>query len=107
MVAMTAYWISTYLEVTDEARVRAYADLATPAITSAGGTFLARSTATEAYESGRLERTVVIEFPSVDAARACHDSAAYQEALAALDGGAVRDLRIVPGIEPATPVDRP
>ena len=30
---------------------------------------------------------------------AAHDSPAYQEALAALDGGAVRDLRLVPGTD--------
>jgi uncharacterized protein (DUF1330 family) len=41
---------------------------------------------------------VVIVFESVAAARSAHDSPAYQEALAALDGGAVRDLRIVPGV---------
>jgi len=41
---------------------------------------------------------VLIEFDSVDAARAAHDSPAYQNALAALDGDAVRDLRIIPGV---------
>ena len=46
-----------------------------------------------------MTRTVVIVFDSVDTARAADDSPAYQEALAALDGGAVRDLRIVPGAE--------
>jgi hypothetical protein len=34
----------------------------------------------------------------VEQAIAVHDSAAYQRALQALDGGALRDLRIVPGI---------
>jgi uncharacterized protein (DUF1330 family) len=29
---------------------------------------------------------------------AAHDSPAYQAALAALDGGAVRDIRIVSGV---------
>jgi hypothetical protein len=29
---------------------------------------------------------------------AAHDSPGYQEALALLDGGAVRDMRIVPGV---------
>ncbi|MCW2820432.1 MAG: hypothetical protein JWR64_227, partial [Marmoricola sp.] len=43
--------------------------------------------------------TVLIEFDSVDAARAAHDSPAYQEALAALDGGAVRDLRVLAGLD--------
>ena len=41
---------------------------------------------------------MIIEFESVDAARAAHDSPAYQEALAALGDGAVRDIRIVPGV---------
>jgi uncharacterized protein (DUF1330 family) len=41
---------------------------------------------------------VVIEFDSVDQAVAAHDSAAYQAALAALEGGAVRDVRIVSGV---------
>ncbi|QCW50783.1 DUF1330 domain-containing protein [Nocardioides dongxiaopingii] len=104
---MTAYWISTYLEVKDEEKLRAYAELAGPALQAAGATFLARSTAAEAYEAGRLERSVLIEFANLDAARAAHDSPAYQEALVALGDGAVRDLRIVEGVEPATPVDRP
>jgi uncharacterized protein (DUF1330 family) len=50
------------------------------------------------YEAGESTRTVLIRFDSVEAATAAHDGAAYQEALAALDGGAVRDLRIVPGV---------
>jgi uncharacterized protein (DUF1330 family) len=95
---MTAYWISLYREITDEAKVAAYAELAGPAITAAGGTFLARGFPEETYEAGEPTRSVLIEFASVEEARAAHDSPAYQEALAALDGGAVRDLRIVPGV---------
>ena len=94
---MSAYWIATYREITDEAKVAAYAELAAPALRSAGGTFLVRGLPEQTYEAGETTRTVVIEFDSVDAARAAHDSAAYQEALVALDGGAVRDMRIVPG----------
>ena len=51
------------------------------------------------YEAGEVTRTVLIRFDSVEQARAAHDSPAYQEALAALDGGAVRDLRLVPGTD--------
>ena len=40
---------------------------------------------------------MVIEFDSVEAAVAAHDTPAYQEALAALGDGAERDIRIVPG----------
>jgi uncharacterized protein (DUF1330 family) len=96
---VSAYWISTYDEITDEAKVAAYAELAGPALTGAGGTFLARGMPEQTYEAGQTTRTVVIEFPSVEAARAAHDSPGYQAALAALDGGAVRDLRIVPGVD--------
>ena len=95
---MTAYWISIYREVRDEAKVAAYAALAGPALRSAGGTFVARGLPEQTYEAGEKSRTVLIEFDSVEAARAAHDSRAYQEALAALDGGALRDLRIVPGV---------
>jgi uncharacterized protein (DUF1330 family) len=52
-----------------------------------------------AYEAGQKERTVVIEFDSLATAIAAHDSAAYQDALKALDGGAVRDLRLVEGLD--------
>jgi uncharacterized protein (DUF1330 family) len=95
---MTAYWISIYKEITDSAKVEAYAELAGPALRGGGGTYLARGLPEEAYESGEMTRTVVIAFDSVDAARAAHDSPAYQDALAALDGGAVRDMRIVAGV---------
>jgi uncharacterized protein (DUF1330 family) len=93
-----AYWISCYREVTDPAKLAAYARLAAPAIEGGGGRFLARGAAVHAYEAGVLERTVLIEFDSVAAAVTVHDGAAYREALAALGDGAVRDLRIVPGV---------
>ena len=95
---MTAYWISIYKEITDEAKLQAYAELAGPALEGAGGTFIARGFPEQTYEAGEKTRTVVIEFESVDAARAAHDSPAYAEALAALGDGAVRDIRIVPGL---------
>ena len=97
MNPMSAYWISIYKEILDEAKMAAYAELAGPALRNAGGTFIARGLPEQTYEAGEKTRTVLIEFDSVDAARAAHDGPAYQEALAALDGGAVRDLRIVPG----------
>jgi uncharacterized protein (DUF1330 family) len=96
---MTAYWVSIYKEIFDEDKLQAYADLAGPALRGAGGTFVARGLPEQTYEAGESTRTVVIEFDSVEAARAAHDSPAYQEALAALDGGAIRDLRIIPGVD--------
>ena len=92
-----AYWIACYREISDPAKLAAYARLAGPAIEAGGGRFLARGVAAKAYEDGKVDRTVVIEFESVDQAVAVHDGVAYQAALALLKGGAVRDLRIVQG----------
>jgi uncharacterized protein (DUF1330 family) len=94
-----AYWITCYRKIIDANKFAAYAKLAGPAIEAGGGRFLARATAAQAYEDGMLERTVLIEFDSVEHALAVHESPGYQVALAALDGGVVRDLRIVPGSE--------
>ena len=95
---MTAYWITTYQAVHDPDKVAAYAALAGPALTAGGGRFLARGLPEVTFEKGETTRTIVIEFPSVDAAVAAHESEAYQEALHALDGGADRDMRVVPGV---------
>ena len=63
------------------------------------GCAMMRDTAAAAYEAGQKERIVISEFPSVAQAIAAHDGPAYQEALKALGDGAVRDLRIVEGLE--------
>jgi len=94
-----AYWISCYHTISDASAVAAYAKLAGPALQGAGGRFLARGMPAQVYEAGLVERTVLIEFASVAQAKAAHDSAAYQEALAALGTGAVRDLRIIEGVD--------
>ena len=93
-----AYWISTYRSVSNPDALAAYAKLAGPALTAAGGRFLARGMPAQVYEAGLQQRTVLIEFDSVEAARAAHDGAAYQEALVALAGGVDRDMRIIEGI---------
>jgi uncharacterized protein (DUF1330 family) len=93
-----AYWIGCYREIKDPAKLAAYGKLAVPAIEAGGGRIVARAIAAQVYEAGLKERTTIIEFPTVEQAIATHDSPAYQAALKVLDGGAVRDLRIVPGI---------
>lgn len=93
-----AYWISTYRSVNNPDKLAAYAKLAGPSITAGGGRFLARGEPAKVYEQGLMQRTVVIEFDSVAQAIATHDSPGYQEALAALDDGAEREIRIVEGV---------
>jgi uncharacterized protein (DUF1330 family) len=93
-----AYWITCYRKITDPLKLAAYAKLAGPAIEAGGGRFLARGVAAKSYEDGLMERIVLIEFDSLERAIATHDSPGYREALAALDGGAVRDIRMVQGV---------
>ena len=93
-----AYWISTYRSVSDADKLAAYAKLAGPSIVAGGGRFLARGEPARVYEQGLMQRTVLIEFDSVAQAIATHDSPGYQAALALLDGGAEREIRIVEGV---------
>ncbi|ACD21490.1 MULTISPECIES: DUF1330 domain-containing protein [Paraburkholderia] len=93
------YWVTSYRATKDATKLAAYAQLAVPAVTAAGGKFIVRGAAEEAREQGLKERTVVIEFPTYEAAIAAYDSELYKKALAALGDGVERDLRIVRGTE--------
>lgn len=93
-----AYLISAYRSVSDPDKVAAYRQLAAPAIAAAGGRYIARGPAARAMEAGVEAQTVIVEFPDLAAALALYDTPAYQEALRALDGAAVRDMRIVEGV---------
>jgi uncharacterized protein (DUF1330 family) len=93
------YWINLFRSIKDPAKVDAYRKLAAPVMEKSGAKFLVRGDAAKAYEAGVLQRVVVIEFESVEKAIAVHDSPGYQAALKALGDGAVRDLRIVPGVD--------
>ena len=91
------YWISCYLEIYDLDKLAAYAALAKPAVESQGGRFLVRGSAVYAAGSGVLERTVIVEWPTLIDAQNAYDSDAYQAALDALAEGVDRDFRIVEG----------
>ena len=93
-----AYWISAYRAVNDPEKLAAHAALAGPALTANGARFLARGVPTQVYELGLMQRTVLIEFDSVEQARAAYESPAYPAALAALGDGADREIRIIEGI---------
>lgn len=95
-----AYWVTTYRSISKPDSLAAYAKIAGPAVAAAGGKFLVRGMPAEVWEAGMKQRTVVVEYPSLQAALAAHDSAGYQEALRALGTDAcVRDMRVVEGAE--------
>ena len=90
-----AYWIAAYRAINDPDALGAYGKLAGPALQAAGGRFLARAVPSAVYEAGVNERTVLIEFDSVQKAIAAHDSPGYQEALRVLGNAVERDVRII------------
>jgi uncharacterized protein (DUF1330 family) len=91
------YWVVTYRSIKNPEALAAYAKLAGPAVQAAGGRFMIRGIPAKVYEAGLEQRTVVVEFDSVAAAIAAHDSAAYQAALKVLGDAVVRDMRVVEG----------
>ena len=91
------YWVVSYRRVLKPDQLAEYSKLATPAIAAAGGRVLVRGVAKVAHDAGIAERTVVIEFDSVEQAIAAHESDAYKAALNALGDAVERDFRIAEG----------
>ncbi len=93
------YLVVCYREVRDPEKLKTYAELAPRAMLPRGARILVRDGRVEAFEDGLAERTVVVEFPSFEEALGAYRSPEYQAAVEALGDGAVRDLRIVEGVE--------
>ena len=87
-----------YKSITDENKLQQYAAIAGPAVKEAGGRFLARGVPVAVKEEGEATRTVVVEWDSMEAAEAGYNSDGYQAAIAALDGGAVREFRYIAAV---------
>ncbi len=92
------YFLSAHRSPANPEKRTAYLELAGPAILKAGGKVLATTSNITAYENGKVEQTVLIEFESYTKALEAYNSEDYQEALQALDGGADRDIRIFEGV---------
>lgn len=93
------YFIAFYSEIKDADALTEYAKLAGPAVEANGGRFIARGGRVKSLEGGIEERTVVIEFDSFEAAVAHYDSVDYREALEVLGDAAVRDIRVIEGVD--------
>ena len=89
-----AYILSVYRSSPEADNLSEYAPAASAAIQGAGGRFIARGTPVKTFENGLIERSVVIEFDSVEAAIAAYESAEYQAAFALL-GDIDRDVRVI------------
>ena len=92
-----AYWIA-HVTVTDDAAYGRYAALATQAIAAHGGEFLVRGGKAIQKEGRAHPRNVVAIFPSLEAANACYESAAYQQAVSHAEGACERELVLVEAV---------
>jgi len=91
---MGAFWIA-HVTVTDDEAYGKYAVIATEAIQSHGGVFLARGGRYVQLEGKDRPRNVVARFPSFEDALACYNSPRYQEALRHAKGASEREVMIV------------
>ena len=89
------YLVVCYRETPNADNLAAYAGPAKEAIEAMGGKFIARGMPVKTFEAGQLERSVVIEFESTDAAIRAYESERYQKVLPRL--GVLRDMRVIEG----------
>ncbi|HVL34829.1 MAG TPA: DUF1330 domain-containing protein [Burkholderiales bacterium] len=95
---MTAYVVLD-IEVTDADKFARYRELAPPAIAAHGGRYIARGGTTELMEgSRRPNRVVILEFPTVDTAKAWLESPEYREARALRQASATTNAFVTQGL---------
>jgi uncharacterized protein (DUF1330 family) len=96
--ARMGYWIA-HVDVTDPEGYKAYQTADMVPFGKFGGRFLVRGGAREVVEGAVRSRTVVLEFPSYEAALACYRSPDYQGVKKLRDGKADFDLFIIEGYD--------
>lgn len=85
---MAAYWLARS-KINDAVAYKKYTDRVPAILKQHGGKVLARGGRFKILEGPeKFQRFVVIEFPSLEQAVACHDSPEYKEAAAFRTGGA-------------------
>ena len=96
--ARKGYWIG-HSDVTNPEPYKRYMAADQPPIGRFGGRYLVRGGEQQVTEGKARSRTVVLEFPSYEAALACYRSDDYQAAKKFRDGNAELDLVIVEGYD--------
>jgi len=95
---MAAYLVVD-IDVTEPEQFEEYKKLAPAAIAKHGGRYLIRGGAYEAIEGEwKPQRLTVVEFESMDKAKAFYNSPEYQAAIKARTGAATMNMLLVQGI---------
>lgn len=98
---MSAY-VVVQIDVEDAETYERYKELAPPSIAEYGGRYIVRGGTTETLEgSWTPQRFVVLEFPTLEAARAWWSSDAYAEAKAMRQRSASTEMILVEGLSHA------
>ena len=92
------YWLAIYKAVHDADTLAKYAEQASVAIAEGGGRFLSRGMPEAMLEGDTATRTVLIEFPSAEAAVNAYASDSYSKALEILGDAADREIRVLNGL---------
>ena len=98
-MAKKGYLVSAYRSIKDPDKLAAYAKLAGPAFAKYGARYLVRGGTREVVEGKVRGRTVVLEFPSYQAAHDCYRSPEYQAAIALRKDNAKADIVVVEGYD--------
>ena len=88
------YWIA-HVDVSDAEGYKAYIAANQAAFGKFGARYLVRAGRGEVTEGRQRSRTVVLEFPSYEAALACYRSPEYQAAKTLRQGKAEADLVVL------------
>ena len=94
---MKGYWIVRCIYHNQEA-FELYAEAATAIVNKNGGKFLVRGGKQVNKENAKLERTVLVEFPTYQVAQSVYDGEEYQDAIKHIKDCSFRDFVISEGL---------
>ena len=97
---LKGYWIA-HVDVTDPEGYKPYTVANQTAFGKFGARYLVRAGRCEVVEGKQRSRTVVLEFPSYEAALGCYRSPDYQAAKALRQGKAEADLLVIEAFDPS------
>ena len=94
------YWIG-HVTIDDVETYKLYQQANAAPFKEFGAKFLVRGGPQQVREGDMRGRSVVLEFPTIEAAYACYESDTYQEAKAIRDAVSAGDIAIVEGYDPS------
>lgn len=92
------YWIG-HVTIEDMETYKLYQQANAAPFKEYGAKFLVRGGPQEVKEGDLRPRSVILEFPTIEAAYACYESTSYQDAKAIRTAISSGDIMIVEGVE--------